>query len=156
MSGLAKKGAGANGGEGARLHLIKLSVGSESVASLAAWQRGRFKADGECWHGTRMMPRRADELLAGGSIYWVIRGAVRARQRLLDLRRVRRSDGSQGARIVFDCALVRTMPQPHRAFQGWRYLKPADAPDDLPPGAAEEEEAMPEELRRALSEAGLL
>ncbi|MDA7982002.1 MAG: DUF1489 domain-containing protein [Alphaproteobacteria bacterium] len=138
------------------LHLIKLSVGSESVESLGEWQRRRFLSDGECWHGTRMMPRRADELLDGGSIYWVIQGFIQARQRLVALRPVRRDDGVRAVRFVYDCELVRTELAPRRAFQGWRYLRGEDAPADLVAGRALEEAGMSLEMRRVLREAGLL
>lgn len=120
------------------LHLVKLCVGVENVEHLQSWQDGRMafaKANGEREnpvHVTRMFPKRGDELLAGGSLYWVIKGVIAVRQRIVALEEVRGEDGIRRCRIVFDPQLVRTMPQPKRAFQGWRYLKHADAPDDLP------------------------
>ena len=115
------------------LHLIKLSVGSESVASLARWQATRAAQgrDGLPRHVTRMWPRRKAELLDGGSIYWVIRGFVRARQRIVRLDEADLGDGVRRCAIVLDPALVSTAATPRRPFQGWRYLRAADAPVDL-------------------------
>ncbi len=138
-----------------KLHLIKLSVGSESVDSLRAWQAGRLEQLGQIYHQTRMMPRRAEELLDGGSIYWVIRGQVRCRQRLLDIETVHDQEGQRFARLILEQELHRTVNRPHRPFQGWRYLKPEDAPLDLsdaPEGIAD----MPEEMRAELKELGLI
>lgn len=130
------------------LHLIKLSVGSESVESLAAWQQERFAAHGRLWHMTRMQPRRREALLAGGSIYWVIRGVVQARQPLTGIETDVDETGRAFTRLLLQPGLVRVLPRTHRPFQGWRYLRAEDAPsdlalagqagDDLPPGLAAE------------------
>ena len=113
------------------LHLIKLSVGSESLTSLAEWQAQHRTANGVAWHGTRMAPKRKDELLDGGSIYWVIQGLIQARQALRDIIPVVRDDGTRAVRIVFAPPLIRVAPRPCRAFQGWRYLAATEAPPDL-------------------------
>ena len=143
------------------LHLIKLCVGCDSVQDLEEWieqklkEKRRRKAAPEHIHTTRMVPKRADELTAGGSLYWVIRGAIACRERILDVRPFRDSDGVGRCRIVLDGKVVLVQPRPFRAFQGWRYLAAKDAPRDLSraaPGAAK----MPEELRRELRELGLL
>ncbi len=137
------------------LHLIKLSVGSESVASLARWQAERLARTGRLFHKTRMMPRRGEELLDGGSIYWVIRGIVRARQRLVGLEREPDATGRPYALLLHDPELVRTLPRRHRPFQGWRYLLPKDAPPDLrdlPQGIGD----LPPEMAAELCELGLL
>ncbi|HBS48766.1 MAG TPA: DUF1489 domain-containing protein [Rhodobacteraceae bacterium] len=142
---------------GAHTHLIKLSVGTESVDGLAKWQASRAArgADGLPRHVTRMWPKRAEEVLNGGSIYWVIKGVVQCRQRILRLDEVTRSDGVRRCAIVLDPELIRTQGALKRPFQGWRYLKPEDAPADLPPGR-EAEEALPDALNRALAEIGVL
>jgi hypothetical protein len=115
------------------LHILKLCVGADSVEDLAAWQVHQVKKLKRrapvC--GTRMWPKQADEVLAGGSLYWVIRGAVLVRQRIVEIAEVRDEHGLRCG-LWLDPELVRTAPQPRRAFQGWRYLKPADAPADLP------------------------
>lgn len=137
------------------LHLIKLSVGSEELADLEAFQARRRRELGRLIHFTRMMPRRRDELLEGGSIYWVIRGSVRARQRILDIEAVSDSNGRPMTALILDPELVRTQPRGHRPFQGWRYLPEERAPADL--GAEAEGLAeMPPEMLAELRELGLL
>lgn len=140
-----------------KLHLIKLSVGSETIESLAAWQATRRAqaADGRPQHVTRMWPKREAELLAGGSIYWVIRGLVQCRQRIHRLDEVRGEDGIRRCAIVLEPELIATQTALKSPFQGWRYLKPEDAPPDLPKGRAREE-ALPHDLNRALAEIGVL
>ncbi|MCC7320624.1 MAG: DUF1489 domain-containing protein [Rubellimicrobium sp.] len=139
------------------LHLIKLSVGTEDVADLADWQQQRQAqtADGLPRHVTRMWPRREAEVLGGGSIYWVIKGMVLCRQKVLRLDPVTGEDGIARCAIVLDPALVRVAPVPRQPFQGWRYLKPGDAPPDLGAGKAGDD-ALPPALSRALAEIGLL
>jgi len=143
------------------LHLIKLCVGCDSVDDLKSWVTARLKEKKqrgqkpEHIHTTRMSPKRTDELLDGGSLYWVIKGQVMCRERILDLRPFVDKDGIGRCRIVLDGKLKLVVPRPCRAFQGWRYLPDADVPDDLARagrGAA----ALPEHLRRELSELGLL
>jgi hypothetical protein len=143
------------------LNLIKLSVGSESVKDLEGWIRQRLKEKkargepAEHIHTTRMMPKRTDELLDGGSLYWVIKGAILCRQKLRDIRAITDKDGIGRCQLVLDTKLVLVDPRPFRAFQGWRYLTVRDAPPDLDrsaPGAR----SMPEPLRRELRELGLL
>jgi len=141
----------------AELHLIKLSVGTESVESLAAWQAGRAAqtADGLPRHVTRMWPKREAEVLAGGSVYWVIKGLIQCRQRVLRFDEIDRGDGIRRCAFVLEPDLVRVAPAPKRPFQGWRYLKPAEAPSDLP-ASRQQEEALPAELSAALAEIGVL
>jgi len=106
-------------------------------------------------HRTRMVPKRAAELIDGGSLYWVIRGEVLCRQRFIDVRPYVDKDGIGRCRLVLDPKVVLVEPRPCRAFQGWRYLAAKDAPRDLgrvAPGAA----AMPESMRRELRDLGLL
>jgi hypothetical protein len=144
------------------LHLIKLAVGAESTKDLTAWMAQRMrdaKARGlplQHVHVTRMAPKREDELLAGGSLYWVIRGAIEARQKLLAIEPFRDSEGVSRCRLVLDPELIAVAPRPMRPFQGWRYLKAADAPPDLSQAEADGLAAMPEEMRRELRELGLL
>jgi len=142
----------------ASLHLIKLSVGSESVDSLAAWQATRRAQaeDGLPRHVTRMWPRREAELVDGGSVYWVIQGFVQCRQRLLRLDEVIGEDGIRRCALVLDPELVRTAAARKRPFQGWRYLAPGDAPPDLPGRRGDGEDALPPGLSAALADIGVL
>jgi hypothetical protein len=139
------------------VNLIKLSVGSETIADLARWQRSAG-AKGPCGnprHVTRMWPKRETELLEGGSIFWVIKGAVLCRQPILRLEEVRRADGVPRCGIVLKPGLIPVTPVPKRPFQGWRYLLADDAPADADPtGAAEA--ALPPSLSVALAEIGVL
>lgn len=141
---------------GSHLNLMKLSVGSESVETMAEWQRRRAKQlkGGLYYHATRMWPKREADILAGGSIYWVIQGMMQARQRILELREVRGDDGVRRCGIVLDPKVVRVEPVRKRPFQGWRYLSPADAPADLS-GSRVSELPLPPELARILAEIGV-
>ncbi len=140
----------------ATLHLVKLCVGIDSVEHLQDY-RARMQARGAPSpprHITRMWPRRADELLQGGSLYWVIRGLIQARQRILRLEEAIGEDGIRRCAIVMDQEIIRTAPVPRRAFQGWRYLAAGDAPPDLPP-ERDTEKALPPMLANALADIGL-
>jgi hypothetical protein len=134
------------------LHLLKLCVGPKEVAELAAGQARRAVLDPPLRHQTRMVPKRAAELVEGGSLYWVVAGLIRVRQRILEVREERWDDGSACAGLVLDPELVLLQPRPQKPFQGWRYLDPAGAPPDAPRGAlaAEGMEALPAALRREL------
>lgn len=143
------------------LHLIKLSVGIRDIDHLAQVQAGRLRASTaggrapKLWHRTRHRPRRALELRDGGSIYWVIGGRIRARQRLLDFETdIDMEDGRSFCRFILDAELVPTEPWPHRPFQGWRYLDPGDAPPDCAYGEAGDD--MPEEMIAELRSLGLI
>ncbi len=139
------------------LNLIKLSVGSESVESQEAWQNQTQAqtADGLPRHITRMWPKRSEALLNGGSIYWVIKGQIQSRQRILRLDEVIGQDGIRRCAIVLNPELHRTQSALRRPFQGWRYLTVEDAPPDLPKGRISDD-ALPDELNRALAEIGIL
>jgi hypothetical protein len=143
------------------LNLIKLCVGCDSVKDLEHWIAKRLKErtkrglSREHMHRTRMVPKRADELRDGGSLYWVIRGEVLCRQRLIDVRPFVDKAGIGQCYLVLEPKLILVEPRPRRAFQGWRYLASENCPRDLDraaPGAKN----MPETLRRELRELGLL
>jgi hypothetical protein len=144
------------GGIVAHLNIVKLCVGAETVQDLADWQRQNapYWAKGTAQHVTRMFPRREAEILGGGSLYWVIKGVILARQEILDLQPQRGSDGIERCAIILNAQIIHTHPAPRRAFQGWRYLEAADSPPDLPQGRAAEA-PLPQELARALAEMGL-
>jgi hypothetical protein len=143
------------------LHLVKLCVGCDSVSDLKEWIKQKLKEKkrrgqkAEHIHTTRMVPKRADELTDGGSLYWVIKGQIMCRERILAVRPFTDKDGIGRCRLVLDGKVVLVEPRPRAAFQGWRYLEAKEAPRDLAraaPGA----DKMPEAMRRELRELGLL
>jgi len=143
------------------LHLIKLCVGAASVEELGTWQKGRVEEQKKAgvkprlFHTTFQAPKRQDELLDGGSIYWVIKGMIQARQRLVGFEDGQKKNGSRCCLLLLDEELVPVRPLPRRAFQGWRYLFPDDAPTDL--GSGDKRLAMlPPKMRRELAELGLI
>lgn len=142
------------------LHLIKLCVGIEHAEDLAerialrqAQQHGLGRIY-EPMHTTRMIPKRKPELLDGGSLYWVMKGQVRARQRLVDIRPFQDEAGISRCHLVLDPTLIYTNLQPRRAFQGWRYLKADDAPADL--NLSDGQDDIPMAFRQELADLGLL
>jgi hypothetical protein len=141
---------------GEYINILKLCVGADSIADLTDWQtsqRHRWPP-GCAVHVTRMWPKRSEEVLAGGSLYWVIKGLVQCRQRIVGLEQVTEGDGITRCALILDTAIIRTEATPKRPFQGWRYLDPAEAPRDLVRGR-EREEALPPALAQALAEIGL-
>ena len=143
------------------LHLVKLCVGADSLADLREWMAARMTeasrrgAPRRHAHVTRMAPKRAESLVDGGSLYWVIKGQIAARQSLVAIEPFVAADGVGRCKLWLDGAVVAVAPRPMRAFQGWRYYDPKDAPPDLDESQAGVAE-MPETLRRELAALGLL
>ena len=144
------------------LHLIKLAVGCGSVKDLKDWIADRMKTakkkglPQQHVHITRIVPKRAEEILAGGSLYWVIRGEIAAREKIIGIEPFRDREGIGRCRIVMQPRVISVSPRPMRPFQGWRYLTEDAAPADLGKAAAGTIAAMPEEMRRELRDLGLL
>ena len=142
------------------LHLIKLCVGADDVEDLRSWQAERLaekrkrKEKPMLAHVTRMVPTRAAEILDGGSLYWVMKGIIRCRQRSVDIEPFVDGEGIKRCRLVLDPEIVLVRRRERRPFQGWRYLDPKDAPEDVK--GVDEVDDMPEEMRRELEELGLL
>ena len=134
------------------VHMIKLCVGAETVEDLVAWRRAHQGGDPEWKVHTRMTPKRADEIVDGGSIYRVFKGMILCRQAILRIDTVGEGQASR-CHIVVSPEIVRVVPTPRRAFQGWRYLKPEEAPADLAAGD-DGGEIMPAELAVRLRELG--
>ena len=130
------------------LHIAKLAVGVTSLEHLGALQAERAVRERTLRHRTRRAPRRRDEVLDGGSLYWVVAGTMMVRQRIVDVVEDAFADGSAAAAFVLDPVLVRTDARPVRPFQGWRYLLEEAAPADLRPDAPEAE--LPPALQAAL------
>ncbi|CAH2600495.1 conserved protein of unknown function [Rhodovastum atsumiense] len=139
------------------LHMMKLAVGVRDIAHLRELQAARLAAQEDLRHLTRSLPRRAGEILDGGSMFWVIAGAMVVRQRITAIREDRYEDGSACAALHFDPVLVPVAGRPTKPFQGWRYLAAEAAPPDLtadtPVAGAD---ALPPALRRALQELCLI
>lgn len=138
------------------LNILKLCVGADSVEDLLDWQQSHPSPfpTGERRHVTRMWPKREAEILDGGSLYWVIKGAILCRQRILRLDRVEGADGILRCGLIMDPEVVRTEAALRRPFQGWRYLEPADSPPDLGRARAFDD-ALPPAMALALAEIGL-
>lgn len=130
------------------VHLIKLAVGCEGIEQLKQFQAARLAAFGEVFHLTRAVPKRADELTEDGSIYWVVKGTISARQRVLEVRTDQDDEGRARCRLILDPEVVEVENRPCKAFQGWRYLEPANAPRDRRADEEEPPPEMAEELRR--------
>ena len=146
-----------NGTNGAEpLHLLKMAVGVADVDELRRFRAARLKERGASWVYTRNHPRRTEEVLAGGSIYWVIRGQIRVRQRVTGFRAERDDNGRAYCLIEVDDDLVETLWRPWRPFQGWRYLTPVDAPPDRAGGKTSGDEAIPAAMLAELRALGLL
>jgi hypothetical protein len=144
------------------LHLIKLCVGVDDVDHLIGLQQSRLadaRAQGEpqvLRHVTRNMPRRRDEILPGGSLYWVIRRVICVRQPIVDLVSVRRPDGRSACAIILAPRWLRTAPRRHRPFQGWRYFPAADVPPDVSSATAAASANLPGDMAEELRDLGLL
>ena len=133
------------------LHMIKLCVGAATIEDLADWRRAHSRP-GEAWIlRTRQTPKRAAEMVDGGSVYRVFKGVILCRQRVLAVNTVGEGAAAR-CEVRLDEEIVRVVPAPRRAFQGWRYLEPKDAPADLAHDTLGE---VPQELARKLLEAGV-
>lgn len=144
------------------LHLLKLCVGPSSIEELEARiARNRAEAieagrDPTPFHATRMVPRRAAEIAGKGSIYWVMKGTLACRQAIVAIVPFTGTDGIGRCRLVLGTTVIPVSPRPCRPFQGWRYLRAADAPADIDPRALGGLAEMPEALRRDLAALGLI
>ena len=146
--------------EKSSLHILKLCVGCSSIAELVDWISDASARDrhtdrsGGILHTTRIVPKRVDEILGGGSLFWVIKGQIACRQRILDIQPFTDVDGIGRCHLVLKPLVITVEPRPFRAFQGWRYLEQKNAPPDIAHESGIVE--MPEALRRELAGLGLL
>lgn len=136
------------------LHMLKLAAGIADLAELKEMQKVRRKERGVYAFYTRNMPKREDEILDGGSIYWVVKGQIQARQRIKGFVPIVNRRGRPAVLVKFEAKLTPTRWRPHRPFRGWRYLDPKEAPTDLPKGARAK--GMPPKMEAELRELGLL
>ncbi len=149
------------------LHMVKMAVGIATIEALARRQRDRVEHAGNgddegravFRHYTRNVPRRALQVLDGGSIYWIIKGAIRARQPILAIHRRAPEEGRKRCELHLDPTLIPTMAHPHRALQGWRYMEDADKPADAPAGSGADGvdgDGLPPDMAAELRALGLL
>lgn len=143
------------------VHLVKIAVGADSIEDIAEFQkqrRAKLKAErGKpiLIHKTRNMPKRESEIIKAGSIYWIVKGFIRVRQRILGFEKRADKEGRPYCEIRLDPKLVRTVPLAHKPIQGWRYMEMDAVPADLTGKAAKSDE-MPPEMMMQLRELGLL
>ena len=145
------------------LHIVKLCVGTTTIEDLAEWQAERLAEQQrsgikqpQLFHTTFQSPKRQAEVLDGGSLYWVIKGIISVRQRLVGFGEGQKADGKPACLLLLDKTLVPVRPVPRRPFQGWRYLAADAAPADLKLGANDTTAAMPPAMRKELANLGLL
>tara|TARA_Y100001968_G_scaffold309702_1_gene329795 strand:- start:223 stop:669 length:447 start_codon:yes stop_codon:yes gene_type:complete len=143
------------------VNLVKLCVGARTISDLAKWQEQKCKLEatdngtGKIAHVTRMRPKREKDLISGGSIYWVFKGFIMARQRILTLEEYSSKDGIKRCALILGDEIFKTEPKPKRAFQGWRYLSPSDAPKDIGKFNITEDQ-LPHNLQVELVKLGVL
>jgi len=142
------------------INLVKLCVGIDSLEHLRSYRADsriaahRRGIEDITTHVTRMWPKRAEEVLNGGSLYWVIKGVILARQQILRLEETIGPDGIRRCAIVMSPEIIQTQAAPRRPFQGWRYLQQQDSPPDLAANRAKDD-ALPDAMNLALAEIGL-
>jgi len=136
------------------LHMLKLAAGISDLAELKEMQKKRRKERGAYAFYTRNMPKREEEILDGGSIYWVVKGQIQARQRIKGFKPIVNRRGRPAVLVTFEAKLTPTQWRPYRPFRGWRYLEQKDVPKDLPKGA--KPKGFPPKMEAELRELGLL
>jgi hypothetical protein len=132
------------------LHIMKLAVGAQDIEHIRSWQASRAANDPPIRHLTRNSPKRAEEVLDGGSLYWIVAGAMVVRQRIIDIRPDERQDGTACTALVLDPELVPVLGRPMRAFQGWRYMEADAAPLDVTAAPTDGTSALPPKLMQEL------
>jgi hypothetical protein len=136
------------------LHMLKIAAGVGDLAGLKELQKERKKERGVYAFYTRNMPKRQEEILDGGSVYWVVKGQIQARQKIKGFRPIVNRRGRPAVLVSFEAKLTPTDWRPHRPFRGWRYLDAKDAPKDMPKGA--KAKGLPPKMAAELRELGLL
>ncbi|MBR72404.1 MAG: lysophospholipase [Rhodospirillaceae bacterium] len=138
------------------LNIVKYAVGVENIEQLKCKQIECKKRFGRVLSLTSLAPRRADEILAGGSMYWIIKREIRARQRILSIEdKSSESKNKKKIKIILDSILCPTIPTPRRPHQGWRYLSKEQSPPDLEVNGNQIPYDLPESLAIELRRLGL-
>jgi hypothetical protein len=135
-------------------HLKKIAVGIETVERLKIRQEMIFRTYGRLFHSTRNMPKKREELIQSGSMFWIIKRYVLVRQKIINIMPVVREDGSKGCEIELDKNLTKVIPTKMKPFQGWRYYLEEEIPQDLNVNCNEDDE-VPEQIRSELIKLGL-
>ena len=144
------------------VNLVKIAVGVTTVEELSLRQTEFLKRNNDqnfpyFYHSTRMMPKKHDDIISNGSLYWVIKGAICARQKVLDIVKFEDTDGKKRCKIYLAAEIVKTRPVKKRPFQGWRYLKKHITPEDLnEPIKANFDSNIPIDIQKQLLEIGVL
>ena len=140
------------------LHIVKVAAGISSLNRLKEIVAQYSYDDPDLGPimpmSSRNRPQRP-EVTDGGSVYWIIKGKIVARATIVAIRDEERVDGRKGCQICVAPKVIQTVPFLKRGFQGWRYLKPEDAPADMITGDGEEGSGSAE-LAAELQELGLL
>lgn len=141
------------------VHFLKPALQIQDIYEFTQRQQIRMKQiDGKAAYPvyTSRRPARQNDLLNNGSVYWIVKNHIQCRQAIHDILEIPGENGEKPAYVLLcDPQLIRTWPQPQRAFQGWRYLEPAKAPADIGPVRAEDTPPPPD-MAKLLLEAGLL
>ena len=142
------------------IHLLRVAVRVHSIADLRRKQDERLQerlkqGETRLYTFTRNLPKRVDDLIDGGCIYWIIKKYIRVRQRILGVERHVNGEGRAYCAIQIDPEPMQVVARRQKAFQGWRYLKPEDIPLDLDISETQVTD-MPEEMANDLRELGLI
>ena len=144
------------------INIVKLAVGVQSVEELALIQR-RFlnqpsaQTSKGFYHSTKLMPKKHEAIVESGSLYWVIKGVICARQKIVEIIKQEEPDGIKRCRIYLEDSIIKTTPIRKRPFQGWRYLKKNKTPADIiDPITGTFDDDIPLDVQQQLLEVGLL
>ncbi|OUX43509.1 hypothetical protein CBE37_02070 [bacterium TMED277] len=144
------------------VNLVKIAVGVTTVEELILRQTEFLKKINDknfpyFYHSTRMMPKKYEDIISNGSLYWVIKGAICARQKVLDIVKFEDTDGKKRCKIFLAPEIKKTKPVRKRPFQGWRYLKKHITPQDLnEPIKTTFDSNIPLDVQKQLLEMGVL
>ena len=142
-------------------NFLRTGVGVESIEHLYEIQHGhrqiKFNGENHAYLFTRRTPTRANDLINGGSVYWIIKRQICARQTIADIQTLKDEDDKPFCHVIMNQQIYLTQPVAHKHIQGWRYLSPEKAPKDIglfTPNNRPDD--IPPELAAELAEAGLL
>ena len=144
------------------INLMRPCVGIGSPEELYDFQKShRIERDKDgtpyTFFTTRNTPKRAEELINGGSVFWITKSAMRMRQSIINVETLLDEDGKKFCKISTDPEIMLVVPKSQKAFQGWRYLPAEKSPNDLHPLDPHHAQNQPDEkMAKELAELGLL